>query len=381
MDNPLEEMWGMMAELAPDEQVAVLQGLPFPPEMKVMIGLAKLDDDCDALQLLKPLNDECPRSSAERRMFEHIMNTPQAEIDETVADEQRKGNLSYLDASSTPAQRKRALLTGVLRQMSMMREEGEVMYAANSDDEDEEDLDFPRAWAPQGLDFLSKPLPEHHVPDAQKKPAVRKFESVLKSFEGEALKTMSFETPADEDGSPDLITRDTLLAKRHLLLPDEVVITARKYSRAASEMIHEWMGGGTSLGNALWARFFQPAVAAALADARAGEYQAAMGHLLGLLLIGINDDTWLQDNEVYCDWSEFSLFFTELSRAWASVLAQPDAVLGLAPSTGKIGGYRAALIEKIDDWQNDVNEMLADRYDEFEEDGMEARLKCTAGGW
>ena len=93
------------------------------------------------------------------------------------------------------------------------------MYAANSDDEDEEDLDFPRAWAPQGLDFLSKPLPEHHVPDAQKKPAVRKFESVLKSFEGEALKTMSFETPADEDGSPELITRDTLLAKRHLLLP------------------------------------------------------------------------------------------------------------------------------------------------------------------
>jgi hypothetical protein len=142
-------------------------------------------------------------------------------------------------------------------------------------------------------------------------------------------------------------------------------------------MIHEWMGGGTSLGNALWARFFQPAVAAALADARAGEYQAAMGHLLGLLLIGINDDTWLQDNEVYCDWSEFSLFFTELSRAWASVLAQPDAVLGLAPSTGKVGGYRAALIEKIDDWQNDVNEMLADRYDEFEEDGMEARLDCT----
>ena len=38
---------------------------------------------------------------------------------------------------------------------------------------------------------------------------------------------------------------------------------------------------------------------------------------------------------------------------------------------------RAALIEKIDDWQNDVNEMLADRYDEFEEDGMEARLECT----
>ena len=94
----------------------------------------------------------------------------------------------------------------------------------------------------------------------------------------------------------------------------------------------------------------------------------------------VNGDTWLQDNEVYCDWGEFSLFFTELSRAWASVLAQPDAVLGLAPSTGKIGGYRAALIEKIDDWQNDVNEMLADRYDEFEEDGMEARLKCTAGG-
>ena len=35
-----------------------------------------------------------------------------------------------------------------------------------------------------------------------------------------------------------------------------------------------------------------------------------------MLLLGRSDEGWLEDNEVYCEFDEFVLFFDQISAAW-----------------------------------------------------------------
>ena len=174
-----------------------------------------------------------------------------------------------------------------------------------------------------------------------------------------------------------MVTRESLLSKHHLLLPKSVASIARDYSRRASQMCHSHMGGGTSLGNGMWHRFMRPALARAeQAMKKSSDLHGALGHLLGMVMIGINDDTWLRDQEEYCDWDSFEGYFSALSATWQALLAKDDATLGLTPPRGKMGGYREDLLKLLSGWESDVNDIL-EEHDEFADEGSPARLRAT----
>lgn len=155
-----------------------------------------------------------------------------------------------------------------------------------------------------------------------------------------------------------------ILATDHLILPAEVVGPACEKAEEMRDMQISWLGGGTSLGNALWDNFITPSATDADALARSRNYRPALAELMGLLLYMQGDDGWLCDQEVYCDWPEFKRVFTRISFAWKTLLAQSDAVLGLAPSLGRTGGYRAALREILGAWEKATNATLEETFDE-----------------
>ena len=268
------------------------------------------------------------------------------------------------------------------RGMAMMAMMMQLMGGGGTDREDDDDGEYDDESDDDSDRIQEEDEYSGHDPAAAieaqppKNATVAKYRELLRSFEQTDLTMMFFETPADEDAdTPEMVTTESLLGKHHLLLPKEIAAIARGYARRASQMSHSHMGGGTSLGNAMWARFMRPALAAAV-RALSSDWRSALGHLLGVLMIGINDDTWLQDQEEYCDWDTFADYFSTLTATWQAVLAQSDGVLGLAPPRGKPGGYRADLLKLLSDWENDVNETLTS-YDEFAEDGVPARLKAT----
>ena len=131
-------------------------------------------------------------------------------------------------------------------------------------------------------------------------------------------------------------------------------------------MVVGWAGGGTSCGNAVWARFLRPALADAQAAIARKDFAAALGPLLGLVLIGRSDDGWLRDQEEYCEWGAFAAWFADASKAWQSVLAQPDGALGLAPARGRqeAGHYRGVLMKEISAWEVEVNGTLDEMFGE-----------------
>ena len=80
----------------------------------------------------------------------------------------------------------------------------------------------------------------------------------------EGLGLIMLEPPYAADAAPDAITLASVLAKKHLLLMGSTADRATKIFRGGRRMQMSWMGGGTSLGNALWARYFLPSAAAAV---------------------------------------------------------------------------------------------------------------------
>ena len=78
------------------------------------------------------------------------------------------------------------------------------------------------------------------------------------------------------------------LQAKHLLLMSDTAERAVKIYKGGQRMRSSWMGGGTSLGNALWSRYFFPCAAAAAGylDERRTMPGKAFGELLGLLLLG-----------------------------------------------------------------------------------------------
>mmetsp|Transcript_26927 Transcript_26927/g.67550 ORF Transcript_26927/g.67550 Transcript_26927/m.67550 type:complete len:104 (+) Transcript_26927:2137-2448(+) len=100
-----------------------------------------------------------------------------------------------------------------------------------------------------------------------------------------------------------------------------------------------------------------------------------------MLLFGHRDDSWLRDQEEYCNWDSFEQWFTDLSEAWQSVLEQDDKVLGLVRERGRqeVGHYRGFILSLLSKWETEVNEILDECFSEFAdmEDGKEAKLFAT----
>ena len=75
-----------------------------------------------------------------------------------------------------------------------------------------------------------------------------------------------------------------------------------------------------------------------------------------LSFISLTNLLLCQDNEVH-DVPEFDLFFKDFSRAWKSVLAQSDQVLGL-----KDEKYRSEVKELLQRFKKSTNETLKQKY-------------------
>jgi hypothetical protein len=94
-----------------------------------------------------------------------------------------------------------------------------------------------------------------------------------------------------------------------------------------------------------------PELARARQAVRKGDWPAALGRLLGILLYACQEDGWIADNEVYA-WGDnrFNKWFTEYGAAWRAVLRREDREAGLEVEGGREGGYRETLITLMQGW-------------------------------
>merc|ERR1712061_699212 len=102
--------------------------------------------------------------------------------------------------------------------------------------------------------------------------------------------------------TPSKTTLCDLFKSKHLLLPREVVGPACALASDMRRTEMGWMGGGTSLGNELWDAFITPGVRDAKFFMSKKDFRGAFATLLGLLLYTKQDDDWLRDQEIYCNW-------------------------------------------------------------------------------
>lgn len=367
----------LMQQLPSDaERVSALKALPMPPEAKISMGLVMLSPEADAFKLLKPLSKDM--DSLSRELFKSFANMSDSKIEAEIKEDQKarreEGQTITPEKDlllKSPNERRRGFCAAVLVGSKLLRDE------ADSDDE------FGDPWGGEDSDDDSDSDSDDEEEDlAALPPTVRKYKEVLASLEKSDARIIFLEQPFDEEkDQPKDVTAKKLLAVDHLMLPRTTADTARGISKRARKLVCNWMGGGTSCGNAVWARFLRPALEDAEEDLARGDHASALGPLLGVLLFGLFDDGWLMDQEEYCEWDSFEGWFSGLSAAWQAVLAQSDKDLGLEPPRGRkeAGHYRKRLMEMLSRWEKDVNEHLDDLNDNAE-GGKKAKLTATKKG-
>jgi len=182
---------------------------------------------------------------------------------------------------------------------------------------------------------------------------------VLKEVEVGGTKILFYEPDIADGDTVSTITRASVLAKRHLLLPAAMAEAVARKSQACIEMVYNWPGGSTSCGNAMWSRFMTPLMEEVKVATRKKAWRDVLAGLLAIFLIGAAEDNWLEDQEVSHEWDEFRKWFTWLSTAWKTLLQQSDADLGLANPHGKPAGYyRGVLTDGLKSWADEVNPTL-----------------------
>jgi len=190
-----------------------------------------------------------------------------------------------------------------------------------------------------------------------------------------ASELILLENPFQTGQTPDSINVEYALGLQHMLLPVQLGKVARQLSGSIREMCSEWMGGGTSCGNAVWGHYMMPKLKKAQEMIQKKQWRKAFGILLGLQLFASYDDDWIRDQEIYCEFGDFSGWFSDYSKAWMDVLGKSDAQLGLAVAGGKEGGYRGVLREMLENWEKETNELLRGTFDEAADDEMRARVR------
>jgi hypothetical protein len=306
-------------EAAPSdsERMHLLNTLPAPQGIRVIMGLSTLSPEVDAFKMLKPIAKKM--DAMQRKFFITFSKMSDAEVEKEIKEDS-DGDSESSDSSS-------------------------------------DDVD-----------------------PASLSPTESKLKAVLAALEQEDLKVMFLARPYDQaKAKPKDITVAKVLAVEHLMLPAPTVDVAQRLAKRASKMVFGWPGGATSCGNAVWGRFLRPALAEAQAAIARRDSAAALGPLLGVVLIGCSDDGWLRDQEEYCEWDAFAQWFADVSKAWQKVLAEPDGALGLAPARGRkeLGHYRGVLMRVLTKWEEEVNETLDEVFDEFKEGGKKAKLSAT----
>ena len=166
-----------------------------------------------------------------------------------------------------------------------------------------------------------------------------------------------------------------VLSLKHFLLPLQVGKTVEKLATDIRKMGREWMGGGTSCGDAVWFRFMIPKLGEAQNKIEMKQWKKAFGILLGLQLFASHDDDWIRDQEVYTEFGEFAGWFSGYSAAWLQLLERSDNQLGLVTARGREGGYRGVVREMLENWERKTNELFKEVFDEFADDDRVSRSR------
>lgn len=105
----------------------------------------------------------------------------------------------------------------------------------------------------------------------------------------------------------------------------------------------------------------------ALSALNAGEWRKALAPALGVLQFVLLEDCWLTDQLVHLSQPVlFRTFFCTLSEVWKALLAQSDEDLGIEEPDGLFAGtYRSRLIAVLEEWEEETNLILTQRFDSF----------------
>lgn len=373
-DGMMDELREMIGD-EPEALLGMLDQFPLPPSDKLRMVMKMLPPERDAFELAATMVSGFSSRCWVRRIFETMAPMTIEEVDSQAAEgiEDPVDRAAFMRMPTQ--QRRREWLTSVVEGMQNMEEEGGGLIVGDGSDEDdsEEEEDEPPEAEPQ-----AEGTPGRTCSGA--------LAWVRMQLQGEGLGLIMLERPYEPDAAPESITRASVLAKKHLLVCDDTAERALQIYKRGMRLIENWMGGGTSLGNTLWSRFFLPSAAAAAEyfDERRTMPTRAFGELLGVLLLGRADDGWIHDQEIYCEFDEFAHFFDSLSASWKEVLSRPDGDIGLeapcnaGPDELRTAGapprgyYRSTLMEMLRAWETEVNESL-EKFDDFAEDNV-ARL-------
>lgn len=202
---------------------------------------------------------------------------------------------------------------------------------------------------------VSTPERQRHA-TARPSPAKQSMCQVRMSFGGERLGLILLDGGADVAEDDGAVTREALLARDHLLLPPDVAAGAVQVCGQMLLFASIWSGDEAGLNEHLWEVYLLPAAERAVRQAERGSHAGALADLLGVLLFTLRRDAWLQQAGLHP--AELCSYLRHLSSAWASVLAQGDGVLGLAPRAGRPGGYRPRLRALLQSWQERIHHAI-----------------------
>uniref|UniRef100_A0A0G4IBG3 Uncharacterized protein n=1 Tax=Chromera velia CCMP2878 TaxID=1169474 RepID=A0A0G4IBG3_9ALVE len=169
------------------------------------------------------------------------------------------------------------------------------------------------------------------------------------------------------------VTRESVLAKHHLLIPE---IHFHKVESVLKNLIvsfeKEPPYGQTHKSNRLWLTALFP-----LADRIDFKTKQGKGwqwpELVALLLFAEREDdlVWLSDTEVHIE-DEFVGFFDKVSNGWRELFTfeerQEGGSRGLfwRPPMGREGGYLEVLKEMVREFEDSVQSVLYEHYDDLE---------------
>ena len=121
----------------------LLQTLPAPPAVKVIMGLATFSPEADAFKMLKPYAKDM--DLVQRNMFKEFAKMSDAEIEQEIKEDQatqrRGGTVITPDKDLLkfpPNERRRKFVAGLLTMAGMMEADGETFDFGDSDSDDDE---------------------------------------------------------------------------------------------------------------------------------------------------------------------------------------------------------------------------------------------------